>query len=197
MEAIETQKTKSDINKESTPERFVAGIAKRCNLGNKGFAAKLKRADNPATEYQCWDILAQFNIQLDNPHKRLPYVTIAAAIAKSKAKENGKKRFGKAIADCYDDGRDSSPAIARLRRLLACDDMFEVCEILRPIFSLIASKGGKTLDFVRLLKQLKSFPFDPQDIKSQWAQEFYWLPAKADKEGDAGKGTKKEETKQS
>jgi CRISPR system Cascade subunit CasB len=32
------------------------------------------------------------------------------------------------------------------------------------------------LDFVRLLKQLRSFYFDSQRIKTQWAQEFYGQP---------------------
>lgn len=160
--------------KTSKGNAFVQYIIKRCQQ-DKGIAAVLRRADNPATEYQSWEILAGFNIELDKDWQRLPYATIAAAIAKAKPEANGNVGIGKAIASCYDDGNSSDQAKAKLRRLLACSSTEEVCRILRPLFSLIESKSNIRLDFGSLLDQLLVFQFDErqQKIKSQWAQDFY------------------------
>lgn len=156
----------------SWEERFVHSVIQQCQQ-DKGLAARLRRGDNPATEYQCWELLASFGVDLEREHQRLPFVTMAAAIARAKAERNGSLSLGRALAACYEDGRDSSQAKARLRRLLACDELAELCRILRPLFSLIESKAGQPLDYVRLLKQLRRFPFNTQQVKAQWAQEFY------------------------
>lgn len=163
-------------------QRFVEVVIERCN-SNKGLAARLRRADNPATEYQSWELLGSLGIDLEKDYQRLPFVTISAAVAKSKAEKNGNLSLGKALALCYMDGNQSDPAKARLRRLLASSDLPEVCRILRPILTLIQSKTGQPLDFVRLLKQLRSFYFDSQRIKAQWAQEFYGQPTVVAEEG--------------
>lgn len=156
----------------SRDQRFVQAILERCAT-NKGLAARLRRADNPSTEYQSWEVLGSLGINLESDHQRLPFVTVAAAIAKSRATTNGKLALGRAIAACYEDGRESSQAKARLRRLLACEELSEACRILRPILTLVNSKVGQPLDFVRLLRQLRNFPFYTQSIRAQWAQEFY------------------------
>lgn len=153
-------------------ERFVSGVMQQCHT-DKGLAARLRRADNPATEYQSWELLAAYGIDLERDDQRLPFITVAAAIAKAKSERNGSLRLGQAIATCYEEGKDSAQAKARLRRLLACDDLPEACRILRPLLSLIASKVGQTLDYTRLLGQLLRFRYDSQRVKTQWAQEFY------------------------
>lgn len=155
----------------SREQRFVEAVLERC-MNDKGMAARLRRADNPATEYQSWELLGWFGVDLEKDYERLPFVTIAAAIAKSKAERNGTLPLGKAIAAGYEDG--SSQAKAKLRRLLACNDMAEVCRILRPVLILIDSKLGQPLDYVRLLRQLRFFTYESgQRTKTQWAQEFY------------------------
>ena len=151
-------------------ERFVDLTIERCHLDN-GLAAALRRADNPDTEYQSWEYLSTF-ADLDQVAQRLPYAIIAAAIARAKVTQNGTTRLGRAIAQCYDDSQ-SDQAKAKLRRLLACDRVEEVCRILRPLFSLIDAKAGVRLDYARLLNDLLFFNFDPQRTKSQWAMEFY------------------------
>ncbi len=168
MEMTQTQ------SQQTWEERFVKVVIQGC-AEDKGLAAHLRRADNPATEYQSWELLASLHIDLENDYQRLPFVTIAAAIAKSKADHNGGLTLGRAIAACYEDGRESSQAKARLRRLLACNDLPELCRILRSLFSLIDSKARQPLNFVRLLKQLRRFSFEDARIrvKAQWAQEFY------------------------
>ncbi|MCG9063932.1 type I-E CRISPR-associated protein Cse2/CasB [Laribacter hongkongensis] len=164
---------------------FVSHILARCQ-DDKGFAARLRRADNPATEYQSWDLLASFGIALEYEHPRLAYQTVAANIARTKITANGSLALGRAIAACYEDGNNSDQAKARLRRLLACDDVAELCRILRGQLSLIDSKAGHALDYQRLLRQLLAFHFDAQRVKAQWAQEFYGkVDDKPDSEDDA------------
>ena len=155
-------------------EKFVDYIIQRIK-NNKGDAAALRRADNPSTEYQAWEILAGFGVKLDSENERLPFATIAADIARVKPEFNGKTLIGQAIAKCYDDGNQSDQAKAKLRRLLACDSTAEVCRILRPLLTLVESKTGLTLDYARLLNDLLWFRHDEsrQKIKARWAQNFY------------------------
>lgn len=176
MEPIQIQEPPADKAVNDRAERFVSGVIQQC-LQNKGLAARLRRADNPATEYQSWELLASYGIDLEKEWQRLPFVTVAAALAKAKVERNGNLSLGRAIFACYDNGRDSDQAKARLRRVLACDDLPELCRILRPLFSLIDSKVGQPLDYIRLLKQLNRYSYNGQQIKAQWAQEFYGQPA--------------------
>ena len=127
----------------SREARFVASVLQRTQQ-DKGLAARLRRADNPATEYQSWEFLADWGINLEDEAQRLPFTLVAAAMAK-----------------------------AKLRRVLACDDVPELCRILRPVLALIDSRVPQPLDYIRLLQQLHRFAWDAQKIKSQWAQEFY------------------------
>ncbi len=140
---------------------------------DKGVAAALRRADNPNMEYQSWEVLAAFHIDLEKPWERLPYALIAAAISKEKLEHNGKVGLGRAIASCYENGNQSDQAKAKLRRLLACNSVGEVCRVLRPLLSLINSKGGPSLDYAALLKQLLNFHWREQSVKAKWAQDFY------------------------
>jgi CRISPR system Cascade subunit CasB len=163
--SIETSKTEKSQN-------FVNATIEKCQK-DKGLAAALKRADNPATEYQCWEHLAAFYIDLEKDYQRLPYATIAAAIAKSKTERDGNIGIGRAIALCYEDGNASDQAKTKLRRLLACEAVDEVCRILRPLFSLIEAKVGQNLNYAQLLSDLLYFHSNPQRVKSRWAQDFY------------------------
>jgi CRISPR system Cascade subunit CasB len=123
----------NDARKVSKTEAFVKFTLEQCQK-DKGIAAGLKRADNPNTEYQCWEHLAAFHIDLEKEFERLPYATIAAAIAKAKAEHDGNINIGRAIALCYEDGNNSDQAKAKLRRLLACESVDEVCRVYLPLF---------------------------------------------------------------
>ncbi|SEI65432.1 CRISPR system Cascade subunit CasB [Allopseudospirillum japonicum] len=152
--------------------RFVEYVLKR-QAEDNGFAAKLRRADNPATEYQSWEILAGFGVDLEKSWQRLPYCTLGAALAKAKPERDGTLGLGAAIAACYEDGAQSDQAKARLRRLLACTSIEELCQILRPVLALIASRGVK-LNFSLLLQQLLWFSGQGQErVRTRWAQDFY------------------------
>lgn len=181
METIKAEGDVHDKTQLGRDDRFVSGVIQQCQQ-DKGLAARLRRADNPATEYQSWELLAAYGIDLEKDYQRLPFVTVAAAIAKAKVERNGRLGLGRALAACYEDGRDSDQAKARLRRLLACDDLPELCRILRPLFSLIDSKGSQALDYTRLLGQLRRFAFNTQQVRAQWAQDFYGQSATTDAE---------------
>lgn len=162
----------TEVKKSSRGSSFVGYVISRCQQDN-GLAAALRRADNPATEYQSWELLAGFNIDLEKPWQRLPFAAVGAAVARAKLEKNGSSGLGAALAACYDDGNNSDQAKAKLRRVLACDSVEECCRVLRPLFSLIDSKAKVTLDYGRLLDELLKFHWDPPVIKARWAQDFY------------------------
>ncbi len=161
----------SETVKTNKSENFVHFIIELIHK-DTGAAAALKRAENPNLEYQSWEYLARF-IDIDNDYERLPYATIACALAKAKAEHNGTVKIGEAIARCYDDGKDNDQAKAKLRRLLACETVEEACRVLRSLFSLINAKAAIQLDYVALLGDLSWFNVDNQRIKAKWAQNFY------------------------
>lgn len=151
---------------------FVSYLCQRCQH-DKGFAARLRRADNPATEYQSWDTLAAFGVNLEWAEERQPFALIAAAVARSDQACNGSLSLGQAIALAFSEGRESSQAKARLRRLLACDDTEEICRILRPLLTLIHSRVKPPLDYAALLADLRWFHRHADRTKARWAQQFY------------------------
>ncbi len=155
--------------KPNKPESFVNYVLKRCSIDN-GFAARLRRADNPDTEYQSYDILANFGINLEKDYERLPYALIGASLAKLQVDKDGKASLGKALKSCFDDGEQGEQ---RLRRLLACQSQDELCRILRPILSLVASKAKTPLCHSLLLRQMLKFNFDASRAKLKWAQDYY------------------------
>ncbi|MGI6656627.1 MAG: type I-E CRISPR-associated protein Cse2/CasB [Desulfobulbus sp.] len=159
------------LEKKDKTERFVAYTMQRCQQ-DSALASALRRADNPNTAYQSWYYLTAF-VDLEQPAQRIPYATIAAAIARAKATQNGPVTIGRAIARCYEDGSRNDQARTKLRRLLACNQTEEACRILRPLLSLIDSRAGVRLNYARLLKDLLFFNNDAQQIKARWAKDFY------------------------
>ena len=162
-------------------DSFVEYLIHRC-AQDKGFAARLLRANNPATEFQSWETFAAFGVNLESAPEWQPFALIAAEVARCQKPTNGTLRLGKAIAHCFDHGNQSDQAKARLRRLLACDQMEELCRILRPLLSLIQSRVFQPLDYARLLSELRWFDRSAQKTKARWAQQFYGKTEDAEKE---------------
>lgn len=161
--------------KTTRASEFVAYVIARCQA-DKGFAARLRRADNPDMAHQSWDLLARFNIDLNNEYPRNAYQLIAAAVARSKGADTGKNgvSLGKAIAIAsIKEGAGVQQAEMRLHRLLGCADVADVCMHLRPVIQFIQSRQTGSLDYARLLNQLISFHYDSQKVKAQWADSFY------------------------
>lgn len=160
------------MNKKSISRSFIEYLFKRIQE-DKGFAARMRKADNPATEYQCWDTLASFDINLEFTNQRLPFTLVAAAIARSDQAMNGDLKIGQALALAFDDGNKNEQAIARLRRLLACSDIEELFHILRPLIRLVQSRKTPAIDYISLLDDLRWFYKDSERVKARWAQHFY------------------------
>lgn len=155
--------------KKRREQSFVEFVLARMEKDN-AFGAALRRADNPATEYQSWEYLSAW-CDIDKDWDRQPFAAVAAAIARAKPASDGFLGIGKAIAACYEDGNRSDSAKSKLRRLLGCDSVKEVCVILRPLLSLIASRGVR-LGYGQLLNELVYFG-DGEKIKAKWAVDFY------------------------
>lgn len=170
----------SEIKKEGRGQAFFRFVMNRIE-NDKGRAAALRRADNQSTEYQSWEHLALFGVDLEKMEERLAFGLVAAAIVKAKINVNGSLGIGEAIAGCYDEGSRNDQAKAKLRRLLSCDSVEELCSILRPLLRLIDAKCSRSLDFARLLNEILRFKWYEQSVKSMWAKNFYgW---KEDEEG--------------
>lgn len=155
----------------SRSDRFVAFVLER-GRNDTGFAARLRRADNPDTEYQSWDTLATFGVNLERDAERLPFALIGAALCRLKPERDGNASLGLALRSCFEENIDQGTV--RLRRLLTCDSPEEACRVLRPLLGLLAAKAQKTLCFARLLNELLLF-YGParERIKVRWAQDFY------------------------
>lgn len=158
------------------PERFVNYVFERA-ARDTGFAAKMRRADNPATEDQSWATLAAFEVDLGRDSERLPFAVVGAAICRSNSSTDGENGIGAALASSYevaDIEHVEKAAESRLRRLLACASTAELCQILRPVLRLVADKSRLSLSYARLLADMLRFESRYQeDIKKRWAMDFY------------------------
>lgn len=152
-------------------ENFMASVIKRCK-DDSGFRAALKKADNPDTEYLSWEYLADYNVDLEKSYKRLPYVTVFAAVARSGIEKDGNANLGYALRMAYENDMKSEPARAKLRRLLSCDSVEEVCLQLHSLLKFISGKTS-ILSYQKLLEDLQKFYFNSELVRSRWAQEFF------------------------
>jgi len=177
-------------------ENFVNHIFKKCHEDkkgyiDKGYRAKLRKADNPDMEYQSWEILSAWNVDLTKKWERQPYALIASSIAKESNEQNGYHKIGEAIALCYDKGNQSEQAKSTLRRLLACKDINELCQVLRHILSLIRSRSSKNnikLNYTELLNDLIYFKKDR--TTPRWARQFYRKNKQDSEENNENNGGK-------
>jgi CRISPR system Cascade subunit CasB len=88
---------KTEEKKESRGTAFIRHALERMSKDN-AFGAALKRADNPATEYQSWEYLAAYRVDLEKPFERIPFAYMAAAVARAKPAHDGSLGLGRAIS---------------------------------------------------------------------------------------------------
>jgi CRISPR system Cascade subunit CasB len=149
-------------------QAFISHVISKMDT-DKAIGARLRRADNPATEYQSWEYLVPFGVNLEHARERRAFGTVAAALAHAKPEADGKLGIGGAIAAAYDGDSENKQAIARLRRLLACTSSEEACDILRPLLRLVASRGA-AVSYTQLLRNLLCFS---ERTREHWAQDFF------------------------
>lgn len=149
---------------------FVNYIIKRCEQDTEA-SASMRRALNPALEYRSWNLLIDFGVDMEKPWERSAFTLIGANVAQSKITANGTTPLTQALAQTYH--TDIGPAESRLRRLLACRDVYECCRVLKPILKLIQSKANISVDYAQLLNDLLVFNFKSEDVKVRWAMNFY------------------------
>lgn len=154
------------VTKKSRGKAFVEYVISRLQ-NDAAFGAALRRADNPATEYQAWEYLSNW-CDIDNKFELLPFSIVSAALARAKPVRDGNLGLGQAIAACYVE-KQSDAAKAKLRRVLACTSTEEVCRIIRSVLRLIASRSV-LLEYGKLLDELLYFG---ERIRQRWAVNFY------------------------
>lgn len=170
--------------KEQQARRFVTAILERCRE-DKGFAACLRRADNPDTEHYAYGVLAGFGIDLENDEERRPCAVIAASLSRSRRDQDGDLGLGEALRDCV---KNEEQGESRLRRMLACRTTEELCRMLRPLLTFIDARDAP-LCHARLLVQMLNFHREKarRMARLRWAQEYYGRAA-SDADEQAGEG---------
>ena len=154
--------------REDRCQAFISHVISRLE-SDRAMGARLRRADNPATEYQSWEYLVPFGVNLEYARERKAFATVAAVLARAKPKADGTLGMGRAIASAYDDGKDNPQAKARLRRLLACTSSEEASDVLRPLLQLVVSRGV-SVRYTQLLRDLLYFS---EKTRERWAQDFF------------------------
>ena len=139
---------------------------------DKGFAAKLRRADNPNTEYYSLGILCSFGVNIENDNERLPYALIGAALCRTDVKCDGSLNLGAALRKTLE--TDDIDDNARLRRILACNSVVEICRVLRPVLMWLDSKESG-ISYAQLLGDIVKFNSEKsrERIKLKWTKEYY------------------------
>ena len=171
-------------NKENKPNihPFVQMVFRRKGE-DAGFRARMRAARSVSRAPAVWGDLAAFT-SLRNEDERRILILIGSAIAWDRAGENGDIPLGRAIAKAWglegaaarSDDLQKGPAAVRIRRLLACRTIAEVCMVLQPLLSLIRSREVRGLDYSRLLYNLHEFIRAPEKVKAIWAHDFFAMP---------------------
>lgn len=155
--------------------RFVEYALARAKT-DTGYGARMRRADNPDTEYQAWGDLAAF-VDLEKDRERLPFALIGAALCRAKPEADGRFGIGAALSKCYEGSEKDSkekPGAARLRKLLACSNIKDICQALRPLLPMLAEKSALPLSYAKLLTELLCFESRSQErIKRRWDMQFF------------------------
>lgn len=170
--------------KETQATRFINYVFSRL-AEDTAMGARLRRADNPATEEQAWRYFARFGVNLEDARSVKAYATVAAALARAKPQKDGEHSLGRSLAGISGvrsaDEQDG-PAAVRLRRILSCRTTEEACEVLRPLLRLIAAQSSHSLCYTALLHDLLYFN---DATRRRWANAFYsFSPLESQEERD-------------
>ena len=147
---------------------FVAETIKRCSADN-AYRAAMRRADNPDTAAMAWEYLVSW-CDISKEYERLPFALIGAAIAREKTAANGTKNLGELFRACCKDENDTEREKRRFRRIISCDSVAELCEVLRSTLMYFQGTVPGEIDYESLLKDILFFG---ERVKLKWAGSFF------------------------
>lgn len=158
---------------------FVTWVLDKSNSpADRGFCAKLRKAESETTEHQAWDILAPW-VDLENPWERKSYGLIGASLSRLKTGQDGTQGLGSALLGLFrkrggSSEIETSAEAKRLRRLLSCKDQAELLDVIRPLLRYLVSQEI-SLSHAQLLDEVLFFGLDGSREKTRlrWAKDFY------------------------
>lgn len=130
---------------------------------DSGFRACLKQAASDSLEWKSWTIIQRFVPDLSNENERKAFVLIGSSIAKSHAKSNGNVGLGKAFAIASKKSGEKDEFPPRFMRVLSCNSISELIDVLRPSLSFLDSKMIP-LDYGEILSDVLRFKYGEDAI---------------------------------
>lgn len=151
------------------PHGFVAAVIRRC-ADETAFRAAMRRAVNPSTASFAWEHLVAW-CDISKERERLPFALIGAAVADALPEADGNANLGELLRKCCPSAKeeDMEREKRRLRRILSCDSVAELCNVLRPTLKYLQSKSVQ-IGYARLLSDILYFS---DKVKLRWAESFY------------------------
>ena len=119
-----------NIKKKSSADNFVDFVFRK-KLEDKGFRADFRHAQSPAQASRAWPYIVPF-ADIQREIVRSAYVLIGASICLEDAEVNGSCGIGRALRKVWSDQERNlddlaSPAVVRLRKLVASTDALGLC----------------------------------------------------------------------
>jgi CRISPR system Cascade subunit CasB len=157
-------------------EAFVAWVLD--HKDDKGFRAKLRKADSDTTAHLSWELLVRW-VDLEKSWERQPFSLIGSSLARTKLTSDGNLGLGEglrklALQKAGEKELENSPEAARLRRLISCRDQEEVIGVLKPLLRYFTNKEI-SIRHAQLLDEILYFntPSSQERTKLRWAKDFY------------------------
>lgn len=162
-------------------DSFIRYVLSRCNKQkDKGFKARLRKAESETTEFQSWEVLANWGIDISDRKTRRAFGVLGACAANTGLSQDGRLSLGEGLRfiekrkETSEQELDSSTSAARLRRLISCKGSSELLAVLIPVLRLFASREI-SICYSRVLQEVIDFDSESRrlDICARWAQDFY------------------------
>jgi CRISPR system Cascade subunit CasB len=152
---------------ENPDEELIQKLVATCR--DRGSSAELRRYWSPATRHYAFPVLGRIGVA----SPRSADAVTAALYALNPRHHAGGLRPGQALQR-FAGGEDSFDA--HVRRLLASDDLDDVADQLQRLFVRL-DREGISLDYNRLLWDLRNWAKQSEDVKTRWGQD-YWMSSK-------------------
>ncbi len=162
-------------------ERFVSQVLERC-AEDRGFAAGLRKGDSPGAEGGAFRLLSSLGAVPGSREQQAAFAFVGASLSRAKTLRDGTLGLGEALRSSRPsegpfgvNGEGSChPREHLMRRLVACRSQEDLCQVLRPLLSMLR-KGGIQVCHAGLLKDILAFSHEiaRKKVLQRWAVEFY------------------------